>query len=127
MNSTEKGGRQMDENEEKKAQTWGMLCHLTALSMFIGLPFGNLIGPLVIWLIKKNDYPLVDEQGKESLNFQLSMTIYSIIAGLLCFIFIGFLLLGVLVIVDLILVIKASVRTSNGQEYLYPYTIRFLK
>jgi uncharacterized Tic20 family protein len=127
MNSTEKGGRQMDENEEKKAQTWGMLCHLTALSMFIGLPFGNLIGPLVIWLIKKNDYPLVDEQGKESLNFQLSMTIYSVIAGLLCFVFIGFLLLAVLVIVDLILVIKASVRTSNGQEYIYPYTIRFLK
>lgn len=104
-----------------------MLCHLTALSVFIGLPFGNLIGPLVVWLIKKNDYPLVDEQGKESLNFQLSMTIYSIIAGLLYFIFIGFLLLAVLVIVDLILVIKASVRTSNGREYRYPYTIRFLK
>lgn len=117
----------MDENETKKAQTWGMLCHLTALSMFIGVPFGNLIGPLVVWLIKKNEYPLVDEQGKESLNFQLSMTIYSIIAGLLCFIFIGFVLLAALVIVDLILVIKASVRTSNGQEYLYPFTIRFLK
>jgi uncharacterized Tic20 family protein len=117
----------MDEHKARKAQTWGMLCHLTALSMFIGVPFGNLIGPLVVWFIKKNEYPLVDEQGKESLNFQLSMTIYSIIAGLLCFIFIGFVLLAVLVIVDLILVIKASVRTSNGQEYLYPFTIRFLK
>jgi uncharacterized Tic20 family protein len=117
----------MEEDEAKKAQTWGMLCHLTALSMFIGVPVGNLIGPLVVWLIKKNDYPLVDKQGKESINFQLSMTIYSIIAGLLCFIFIGFLLLGILVIVDLVLVIKASVRTSNGQEYLYPFTIRFLQ
>ena len=117
----------MEEDEAKKAQTWGMLCHLTALSMFIGVPFGNLIGPLVVWLIKKNDYPLVDQQGKESLNFQLSMTIYSIIAGLLCFIFIGFLLLAVLVIVDLVLVIKASVRASSGQEYCYPFTIRLLK
>lgn len=117
----------MVENDEKKAQTWGMLCHLTALSLFIGIPFGNLIGPLVVWLIKKNEYPLVDEQGKESLNFQLSMTIYTILAGLLCFILIGFLLVGVLVVVDVILVIKASVRASNGQEYHYPYTIRFLK
>jgi uncharacterized Tic20 family protein len=117
----------MEEDEAKKAQTWGMLCHLTALSMFIGVPFGNLIGPLVVWLIKKNDYPTVDRQGKESLNFQISMIIYSIIAGLLCFIFIGFLLLALLIIIDLVLVIKASVRTSNGQEYLYPFTIRFLK
>jgi uncharacterized protein len=127
MSNTEKGGRQMDENEQKKAQTWGMLCHLTALSSFVGLVPGHLIGPLVVWLIKRNEYPLVDEQGKESLNFQLSITIYSIIAGLLCFIFIGFLLLAVLVVVDLILVIKASIRVSNGQEYRYPYTIRFLK
>lgn len=122
-----KGGHQMVENEEKKAQTWGMLCHLTALSAFVGIPFGHLIGPLVIWLIKKNDYPFVEEQGKESLNFQISMTIYAIIAGLLCFILIGFALLAVLLVAELILVIKASVRVSNGQEYRYPYTIRFLK
>jgi uncharacterized Tic20 family protein len=127
MRNMGRGGHQMDENNDKKARTWGMLCHLTALSLFVGIPFGNLIGPLVVWLIKKNEYPLVDEQGKESLNFQLSMTIYSIIAGLLCFILIGFLFLAVLVVVDIILVIKASVRASNGQEYHYPYTIRFLK
>ena len=117
----------MDETEEKKAQTWGMLCHLTALSSFVGIVPGHLIGPLVVWLIKRNDYLLVDQEGKESLNFQLSMTIYGIIASLLCLIVIGFVLVPVVLIVDLILVIKASIRVSNGQEYRYPFTIRFLK
>ena len=117
----------MVEEDEKKAQTWGMLCHLTALALFVGIPFGHLIGPLVIWLIKKNDYAFVDEQGKESLNFQISMTIYGIIAGILCFVLIGFVLLIVLLVVELVLVIKASVRVSNGQAYQYPFTIRFLK
>ena len=117
----------MIENDEKKAQTWGMLCHLTALAAFIGIPFGLLIGPLVIWLIKKNDYAFVDEQGKESLNFQISMTIYAIVSGILCFVFIGFVLLIVLLVVELVLVIIASVKVSNGQAYRYPFTIRFLK
>jgi len=122
-----KGEDLMIENDEKKAQTWGMLCHLTALAAFIGIPFGHLIGPLVIWLIKKNDYAFVDEQGKESLNFQISMTIYAIVSGILCFVFIGFVLLIVLLVVELVLVIIASVKVSNGQAYRYPFTIRFLK
>ena len=117
----------MIEEDEKKAQTWGMLCHLTALALFVGIPFGHLIGPLVIWLIKKNDYAFVDEQGKESLNFQISMSIYGIIAGILCFVLIGFVFLIVLLIVELVLVITASVKVSNGQPYEYPFTIRFLK
>jgi uncharacterized Tic20 family protein len=117
----------MTNDEEKKANTWGMLCHLTALTAFVGVPFGHVIGPLVVWLLKKNDYPFVYEQGKESLNFQISMTIYAVIAGLLCFVFIGFVMLGILVIVVLILVIMASVRASNGESYQYPFTIRFFK
>jgi uncharacterized Tic20 family protein len=117
----------MIDQQEKKARTWGMLCHLTALSAFVGIPFGHLIGPLVVWLLKKNDYPFVDEQGRESLNFQISMTIYAIVAGLLCFIFIGFIFLGILIVAALILVIMASVKTSNGESYQYPFTIRFLQ
>lgn len=117
----------MTENDVKKAHTWGMLCHLTALVAFVGVPFGHIIGPLVIWLIKKNEFPFVDEQGKESLNFQISMSIYAIVAGILCFIFIGFILLGVIIIVVLVLVIIASVKASNGESYRYPFTIRFFK
>jgi len=113
--------------DDKQAKTWGMLCHLTALSLFVGIPFGNIIGPLVVWLVKKDEYPFVDEQGKESLNFQLSMTIYAIASLILCMIVIGFFLLAAFVIVEFVLVIMASVKASNGESYTYPITIRFIK
>ncbi|MEF9437621.1 MAG: DUF4870 domain-containing protein [Candidatus Mariimomonas ferrooxydans] len=117
----------MTENTEKQERTWAMLCHLTSLTAFIGIPFGHILGPLVVWLLKKNDYPSVDDQGKESLNFQISMTIYIIFAALLIFVFIGIFLLIGLAIADLILVIIASVKTSNGKSYSYPLTIRLIK
>jgi len=119
----------------RQAHTWGMLCHLSALlgflwfplSSLMPLPFGHLLGPLVFWLIKRNDYAFVDEQGKESLNFQLSMTIYGILASLLIFVIIGFFMLIILGVVNVVLVIIASVKASNGESYKYPFTIRFLK
>jgi uncharacterized Tic20 family protein len=114
-------------DDEKKAQNWGMLCHLIALVGFIGIPFGHLLGPLVVWLLKKNDYSFVNEQGKESLNFQISMTIYVFFAIILLIIKVGIVLLVGLAIADLILVIIASVKTSNGEYYRYPLTIRLIK
>ncbi len=113
--------------EEKQANTWGMLCHLTALVGFIGIPFGHIIGPLVVWLLKRHDYPLVDEEGKESLNFQISMTIYGLLAAILIFLIIGIFLLIGLAIADVILIIIASIKTSNREKFRYPLTIKFLK
>jgi uncharacterized Tic20 family protein len=117
----------MEQDENNRAITWATFCHLAALSLYIGIPFGHIIAPLVIWLIKKNEFPFVDEQGKESLNFQISMTIYGIIAGLLCYIFIGFILLPILVITDVVLIIIATVKTNKGKGYYYPFTIRVIK
>jgi uncharacterized Tic20 family protein len=117
----------MVEKKADQSKTFGMLCHLTALSIFIGIPFGNIIGPLVIWLMKKDEYPLVDKEGKASLNFQISMTIYIIIAALLCFIIIGFIILPVVLVADLVLVIIASVKISNGEEFQYPFAIEFIR
>jgi uncharacterized Tic20 family protein len=117
----------MMEDTNNKAVTWATFCHLGGLSLFIGIPFGNMIVPLVIWLIKKNELPFVDEQGKESLNFQISMTIYGIIAGLLCYVFIGFVLLPILLVANIVLVIIATVKTSRGEGYRYPLTIRIIK
>jgi hypothetical protein len=54
---------------DKKARNWATFCHLAALAGFIGIPFGNILGPLITWLVKRNEYPLVDQQGKEALNF----------------------------------------------------------
>ena len=108
-------------------RTWGMWAHLSSLAGFIGVPFGHIIGPLVIWLVKKDTMPYVDRQGKESLNFQISMTIYSIVAGVLVLVVVGFILLLGLIILDVVCVIIAGVKASKGEEYSYPVTIRFLK
>ncbi len=112
---------------DKQARQWAMAAHLSALSLFIGIPFGNILGPLVIWLLKKDDHALIDKTGKESLNFQLSMLVYSICAGILVLIFIGVLLLIAVAVVDVVLVIIASVKVSNGEDYSYPITIQFIK
>ena len=114
-------------SEEKESRLWGMLCHLTGLAIFLGIPFGNILGPLVVWLIKKDAYPFVDAQGKESLNFQISVTIYGTVAFMLVFLFVGFVLLPALAVADLILVIMAAVKANAGESYRYPYTIRFIK
>ena len=113
--------------EDKQARIWGMLCHLTALLGMIGIPFGHIFGPLIIWLVKKNTYPFVNEQGRESLNFQLSMTIYAIAAALLIFVKIGMPLLLLVAGINFILVIIASIRAFNGGTFIYPFTIRLLK
>jgi uncharacterized protein len=111
----------------KQSNTWGMLCHLAALSGFIGIPLGFIIGPLVIWLIKKDEIPFVNEQGKNALNFQISMAIYAIVSGLLMIIAIGVFLLIAVGVTDLILVIIASIKASKGESYKYPLTITFIK
>lgn len=117
----------MVDADDKQARNWGMLCHLSALSAFLGIPFGHLLGPLVVWLVKKNEYPFVDEQGKESLNFQISVTIYAIPLFVLVFVLIGIPLLIALLAVDVVLVIVAAVKASNGESFRYPLTIRFVK
>jgi uncharacterized Tic20 family protein len=112
---------------QSESRLWAMLAHLTALSGFIGIPFGHILGPLIVWLVKKDQFPLVDDQGKESLNFQISMTIYGIVAGILTLVFIGFILLGALIIADIVLVILASIEANKGTAYRYPLTIRLIK
>ncbi len=104
---------------------WGMFCHLSALSGYF-IPFGFLIGPLVIWSIKKDEFPFVNEQGKAALNFQLSMLIYFIISAILIIIVIGILMLIALGIFQLIMIVIAGVKANNGETFQYPLSIRFL-
>jgi uncharacterized protein len=107
-------------------RTWAILCHLSALVGFLGVPFGNIIAPLAIWLLKKQNSESVDAHGKEAVNFQISMTIYTLVAGLTCFVFVGFVLLPAALLVNLVLVIIASIKASNGEFFRYPLTIRFI-
>ena len=110
----------------KDEKTFGMLCHLAALSGFI-IPFGNFLGPLVFWMIKKDEFPFVDEQGKESLNFQITLFIGYIIGGILTLVLIGFLILLVLVLAGIILPIIAGLKANEGEGYHYPFTLRLIK
>lgn len=115
-------------------RTWAMLCHLSALAVVIGVPLGNIVGPLVVWLIKKNELPIVDVHGKRALNFQITATITLLVTGLaafiLCFACIGYLLIPVPVIIllaDLIYTIIAAVKASNGEDFKYPFSFEFVK
>jgi len=108
-------------------RTWNVLCHATALAGFFVPWAGHILGPLIVWLVKRNDSPEIDEHGKESLNFQISMLIYNVIAGVLCLVLIGFVILGILHILNLVLVIIASIQASEGKFYRYPLAIRLIK
>jgi uncharacterized protein len=104
-----------------------VLCHATALAGFFVPWAGHILGPLIVWLAKRGDSPEIDGHGKESLNFQISMLIYSLIAGVLCLVLVGFVLLGILHILNLVLVIIASIQASEGKLYRYPISIRLIK
>ena len=105
---------------------WGMLCHLSALAGCI-IPFGNIIGPLIVYSMKKDEYAFVADQGKESLNFQISILIYLAISCLAVLLLVGILLLIIVGLAGLILTVVASVRANDGEYYRYPLTIQFIK
>ena len=111
----------------RNVRTWNVLCHASALAGFFVPWAGHILGPLIVWLAKRGDSPEIDENGKESLNFQISMLIYNVIAGVLCLVLIGFILLAILHILNLVLVIVASIQASEGKRYRYPMTIRLIK
>jgi uncharacterized protein len=108
-------------------RTWCVLCHASAL---LGLFFhflGHLLGPLIVWLVKRGDSHEIDAHGKESLNFQISMLIYDAIAAILCLVLIGIPILIGLWVLNTVLVIIASIQASEGKLYRYPITIRLIK
>ncbi|MFM1650602.1 DUF4870 domain-containing protein [Brevibacillus sp. B_LB10_24] len=110
----------------KDERLWATICHLAA---FIGciIPFGHILGPLVVWLIKREDGGFVDQQGREAVNFNISFSIYGIVLSLLVIILIGVPLLFVLLLAWIVIVIIAAVKANEGVNYRYPLTIRFLK
>jgi hypothetical protein len=113
----------------KDARMWGMICHLAGLGGLIPIVpvIGSIIGPLIVWQIKKDEFGFVNDQGKEAVNFQISILIYAIVSALLCFACVGFVLLPAVYIFDLIFLLIAAVKANDGEHYRYPLTIRFIK
>jgi uncharacterized Tic20 family protein len=117
----------------QEQKTWGMIAHLSALVGLI-IPFGNILGPLVVWLVKKDTMPFVDDQGKEALNFNITLAI--VIAGLmivgtvLLVIVIGFLfylLAGIIGLAGLVFMVIAGIKANEGVAYRYPFIFRLIK
>lgn len=106
-------------------RNWGMAAHLSALAGYV-IPFGNIIGPLVVWLVKKDEMPFVNSQAKEALNFQITVTIGALICVVLMLLIIGFFLLWALAIVDLVFIVIAAVQASKGVDYRYPFVVRLI-
>ncbi|MGA1979930.1 MAG: DUF4870 domain-containing protein [Sedimentisphaerales bacterium] len=109
----------------KDARMWGMLCHLLGL-------FTCFVGPLIIWMLKKAEDPFIDDQGKEALNFQITVGIAFIAVGivpvLLRFLACVTPLLGLAVsVADIVFCIIACIKANGGEAYRYPVAIRFIK
>jgi uncharacterized protein len=118
---------------ESQARTWNMLCHLSALAGFI-IPFGNMLGPLLVWQIKKNEIPSVNVHGKAALNFQITVTIAAlvgmVVAVILSFFCVGFLLIPIVILIGLaglVFAIIAGIKANNGEEYKYPFSLNLVK
>lgn len=107
-------------------RNWAMFCHLSAFAGFF-FPFGGIIGPMVCWLSRKDESAWVDENGKSSMNFQLSILLYMVLAVPLVFIIIGIPIIVFLAVLEIICIAIAGVRASKGERYKYPLVIPFIQ
>ena len=112
----------------REERLWAMLCHVSGLAGYLGIvPFASIIGPLIVWLLKKDTSTFVDEHGKEALNFQITMSIAYAIIFMLCFVLVGFFLLPLWGLWLIVLVVIGAIKASNGEPFRYPLTIRLVR
>jgi uncharacterized protein len=112
--------------ETKERNFWAMMTHLSSFGLFIA-PLIHIIIPIIIWQSKKYDFPELDEHGKEVLNFNISIMIYSLVSTVLILVIIGIVMLLIIGIVAFILMLIGTVKAGDGVLYRYPLTIRFIK
>lgn len=108
-------------------KTMALLSHILTLAGAFVFLIGGFLPPLIIYLIKKDESKFVSEHAKESLNFQITMAIGFIISFVLMFVIIGVLLAAVLGIIELVLIIVATIKASEGKLYRYPFNLRLIK
>src|SRR5215469_15271861 len=120
--STE-SGTAPTENE----RTWGMLAHLSALAGLVLPMIGIVLGPLAVWLARRDESAFVAMHAKEALNFNITVLIGAVICMMLMLIFVGFLLGTALFVAWLVLTLIAAIRASEGALYRYPFAVRFIR
>ncbi len=111
--------------KDKDARQWAMYLHLSLLAGCL-VPLAGLVAPIVIWQVKKDEYPVLDAHGKNALNWILSYLLYGFISVLLVFLFVGVFLLIALGVVGIIFPIIAALKANDGVLWKYPMSIRFM-
>jgi len=111
----------------RDARKWAMLCHIIALVGLLGNGIGFVLGPLLVWMIKKEDHPFVDEQGKEAVNFQLTMMLLAIVCSFLILVVVGLFLLPIVIIVAVVFSVIGAIKANEGEHYRYPFALRLIK
>ena len=104
---------------------WAMFTHLAGLGGFL-IPLGSIAGPLVLWLLRKDRSEMIDQHGREVLNFQISILIYFTCAVVMAFFVIGFFLLPAVLVLQVVASILGAIRVNDDEEFHYPLTIKFL-
>ena len=122
-NSPATPGSVPTENE----RTWGMLAHLSALAGLVMPLIGIVLGPLVVWLARRDESEFVAAHAKEALNFNISVLLGALACVLLMLVFIGFLLGTALFVAWLVMMLIAAIKASEGQSYRYPFSLRLVK
>lgn len=105
---------------------WAMFCHLSAFAGYF-FPFGGIIGPIICWISRRDESAWVDVNGRASLNFQLSMLLYTVLVIPLCFIIVGIPILVGLGVLEAVCIIVASIRAAKGEVFKYPISIPFIQ
>jgi len=113
-------------NYTQSERDWAMFCHLSAFAGFF-FPFGGILGPIICWISRKDESEWVNFNGKSSLNFQLSLLLYTVLAIPLCFIVVGIPILVFIYILKIVCIIVASVRAAKGEVFKYPLSIPFIQ
>jgi uncharacterized Tic20 family protein len=108
-------------------RNWAVFAHLSALFGLIVWGIGSVLGPLVVWLIKKDEMPFLDDQGREALNFQITVFLAGLVCSALIFVLIGLPLLFALGVFDLVFVVIGAIKASEGVAYRYPVNLRLIK
>lgn len=113
--------------DSQEEATWGMVAHLAAFAAFTMIPGAGVLGPLAVWLAKRHTMPFVADQGREAVNFNITVLIALVVSWVLTWVKIGYLLLAVIAVGWLVLTILACIESQKGVAYRYPFTLRLIK
>jgi uncharacterized protein len=108
-------------------RTWAMVAHFSALAAFFVLVLGGVLGPLVVWLVKREHSAFVAEAAKEAINFNIAVLLAGLVCLPLIFVFIGIPLIAVIFVYWLVMIVVAGIKASEGVHYRYPISLRVVK